>query len=151
VLLALLLVTACGAQAGEGGERACTAIGTRVGIGLDIAPGVTASAVTLVACWNGACRTYPVELRPSTVATGSTCAGAQPADSCSAQVRETGGQHGFVDIPDLPAAPVTVTLSDDVHGTLEITPKLLFPNGPGCGGGGPQANLIVDATGLRAR
>jgi hypothetical protein len=44
-----------------------------------------------------------------------------------------------------------VSLSGDVHGTLEVTPKLLYPNGPGCGSGGPQANLVVDVSGVRVR
>jgi hypothetical protein len=90
----------------------------------------------------------PVPLFPWTVVAGSTCTGSGPGDSCSAQARETGGKQGFADILDLPATPVEVTLSGV---TLRVAPKMSRPNGPGCGGGGPQANLVVDESGVRQR
>lgn len=148
VLLSLALLAACGTQAGAP-DRACTAIGARVGIGVEIAPSVAASVVdttSLEVCWNGSCHTYPVELSPSTAAVDSTCTGTGPDDACSARMRETGGKNGFADIPDLPASPVQVTLSGV---TLTVTPKLLYPNGPDCGAGGPQAKVVVDETGVR--
>lgn len=153
-LFALLLVAGCGASAGSGGEQACTAIGTRVGIGVDIAAGPPAEAATLEACWGGSCRTYPVELFASTVATDTTCTGDGPDDVCSAEVKPTGGKHGFADIPDLPEQPVEVTLTVTgeggerlAHRTLDVTPSPQYPNGPDCPPGGPQANLVVDARG----
>jgi hypothetical protein len=143
VLLALGLLAACGAQV-----RACPAVGMLVGIGVDVAPPVAerVDSLSLFACWDGSCRTYPVRLFPSTTVTGSTCTGPGPANQCSAQTGATGGKHGFAEIPDLPAAPIDVTLSGF---TLRVTPKLSYPNGPDCGGGGPQANLVVDGTGVR--
>jgi hypothetical protein len=145
VLLALALLTACGAQARSG--WACTAIAVPVGIGVEIAPSVAArfASLSLDVCWNGSCHTYPVALSPSTTAVDSTCTGTGPDDACTAHMRETGGKNGFADIPDLPAGPVQVTLSGV---TLTVTPKLRYPNGPGCGGGGPQAHLVVDQNGV---
>lgn len=153
--LALLLVAGCGVSPGAGED--CTAIGARVGVGVDVAPrpaGPEADAATLEACWADTCRTYPVDLFPSTRAGGTTCTGDAPDDVCSAEAVETGGRHGFADIPDLPEQPVRVTLTVTADGgeqiarqTLEITPEPVYPNGPRCGAGGPQASLTVDRAG----
>ncbi|GAB2991899.1 hypothetical protein LWP59_33980 [Amycolatopsis acidiphila] len=148
ILVLLVVLTACGTQAGAP-DRACTEIGTPVGIGVRIAPSVAArftGTTSLEACWNGACHTYPVALSPETTATGSTCTGTAPDDTCTARMRETGGKTGFANVPGLPAAAVRVTFSGE---TVDVTPKLLYPNGPDCGAGGPQANLVVDAQGVR--
>ncbi|WP_167165734.1 hypothetical protein [Saccharomonospora amisosensis] len=154
-LLALLLVASCGASVGSGGQRPCTEIGVRVGIGVDIDAGLAAEAATLRTCWGGSCRTYPVDLFQSTAATDSTCAGDRPDDVCSARLRPTGGQHGFADIADLPERPVEVTLTVTgaggerlAHRTLSVTPTPVYPNGPDCGAGGPQSNLVVDPRGM---
>ena len=113
VLLTLLVLAAgCGTA-----EHPCTLIGTRVGIGLDVAPGAGPVDV-LTACWSGSCRDYPVD------------------------------PTGFAEIPGLPATPVDVTVAGH---TAQVTPRLLYPNGPGCGAGGPQAGLVLDAAGLRPR
>ncbi|TVT51973.1 hypothetical protein FNH05_13755 [Amycolatopsis rhizosphaerae] len=146
-LLALATATACGTQAGSGESHACTAIATRVGVGVEVAPAVATvtTSLTLTACWNGTCHDYPVPLEPGTTAAGATCIGPKPSDACLAQPRETGGKHGFAEIPDLPAAPVEVTLA----GTrLTVTPVLSYPNGPGCGPGGPQTSVMVDSAGV---
>jgi hypothetical protein len=62
----------------------------------------------------------------------------------------TGGKHGFAELPGLPASPVRVTLTLDGGRpqTLEVRPAFLYPNGPNCGGGGPQAQLIVGPDGV---
>lgn len=148
VLLSVALLAACGTQAGAP-DRACTAIGTRVGIGVEIAPSVAArfaDTMNVEVCWNGSCHNYPVALSPSTAAVDSSCTGTGPDDACSARVQETGGKNGFADIFDLPTSPVQLTLSGV---TLTVTPKLWYPNGPDCGAGGPQANVVVDETGVR--
>ncbi len=154
-VLALAAVTvACGTVVRSGGQ-ACTEMGAPRGIGVDIAPPTAARVETasLTACWNGKCRTWPVELRPSTSATDTTC-GDDPGDVCSAKVRKTGGLHGFVDIPDLPAEPVRVNLTlaeadgtEVVDRTLEVTPRRVSPNGPSCPPHVPQARLVVDESG----
>jgi len=150
--MVLVAVTACGSPSGAGGERACTMIGTQVGIGLDIEPAAAAKvdSATLVACWASTCDTQDVVLSPSTAAASTTCTGDKPTDSCSARMTTTGGKHGFVTLPGLPVEPirVTVRLSAFPEQTLDVTPKLLYPNGPDCGAGGPQATLRVDANGV---
>ncbi|GLY70869.1 hypothetical protein Atai01_74880 [Amycolatopsis taiwanensis] len=143
-----MLLTACGTQAGAPG-RPCTEIAALVGINVRITPSVAgrfADTTSLEACWNGSCHTYPFVLSPATTAADSTCAGTGPDDTCSAQVRETGGKTGFAVIPELPAAPVRVTFAGE---TLTVTPKAVYPNGPDCGTGGPQVELTVDENGVR--
>ncbi|PRX44629.1 hypothetical protein B0I33_111141 [Prauserella shujinwangii] len=154
--LVLVAVTACGSSAGSG-ERACTAIAARAGIGVDLAPppeGTEPREATVEACWGGSCRTVSVELVPETAATETTCEGDEPDSVCSARMRETGGLTGFADLPELPAEPVEVTLTvvtadggEYAHRTLRVTPELVYPNGPGCGGEAAQAHLTVDSQG----
>jgi hypothetical protein len=124
---------------------------------VEVAPrpaGPDVADATLEACWAGECQTHPVGLFPSTTAVEETCSGDRPEDVCSARSRETGGKHGFVELPDLPAEPVRLTLTaTDATGarlagrTLDVTPKMVYPNGPECDAGGPQARLTVDSTG----
>jgi hypothetical protein len=73
---------------------------------------------------------------------------------CGAQAVPTGGKNGFASVPSLPERTVdaTLTLTDAagaqlVEQTLRITPKMLYPNGPDCGGGGPQTGLLVSPNG----
>ncbi|WP_236789340.1 hypothetical protein [Amycolatopsis sp. GM8] len=148
LLLLMVVLAACGTQAGAPGQP-CTGIGTPVGIGVQIAPAVAArfmDTTSLDACWNGSCHTYQVQLHAATAAAETSCTGTGPDDACTAHMRETGGKTGFATIPDLPAAPVQATFAGE---TVTVTPKLLYPNGPTCGGGGPQASLTVDETGVR--
>ncbi|HJQ45006.1 MAG TPA: hypothetical protein VJ870_01615 [Amycolatopsis sp.] len=143
VLAVLLLVTACGARPGAG--QHCTAIGAPAGIAIEVAPPVASmTSLTLDVCWNGSCHAYPVPLAASTTPAEQTCTGAM----CAVPLRQTGGRHGFADIPDLPTIPVEVTVSGH---TADVTPRLQYPNGPDCGAGGAQAGLVLDETGLRAR
>jgi hypothetical protein len=153
-LLVPLFVAGCGSPFGAGGSD-CTAIGARVGISVDIEPrstGQKAGAATLETCWADRCQTHPLELAPLTTAVEETCTGDQPDDICSAKSVPTDTMHGFADIPDLPTTPVTLTLTvTDAAGTqlttqtLEVTPKMVYPNGPDCAPGGPQTNLTLDA------
>lgn len=145
VLAGAALVTACSAQA-TAPIHPCPAIGSVVGIGVQIDPEVAdrfGSTEPIQVCWQGKCESAPVLLTPATVAMGTECT----EQACSAHMRETGGKTGIATIPDLPAAPVTVTFAGQ---TLTVTPKQAQPNGPGCGAGGAQAQLTVDATGVRA-
>jgi hypothetical protein len=149
IVACLFALCACSAR-----PEACTLIGTRVGIGLDVdLPSV--SAATLEVCWDGTCAKPAVDLRPATTHGPQTCTGTGPDDSCGVSVVPTSGLTGFADLPTLPAKTVTATLVlTDAAGavlldeTLEVTPKTAYPNGEECGGGGPQAGLSVSAAGV---
>lgn len=143
-LAGVALLTACGTQA-AGPGHACTAIGSVVGIRVQIDPEVAnkfGRTEQLRVCLPGRCESVAVLLGPATTAMGTEC----NDQACSAHMRETGGKTGIATIPDLPASPVSVTFAGQ---TLTITPKQTYPNGPDCGAGGPQAQLTVDALGVR--
>jgi hypothetical protein len=143
----LAAATACGSPAGTGGGQICTAIGTLVGVGVDVQPVIAAKVgdVALTACWSGTCVDRTVQLRPSTAAAQQTCVG----DTCSAHMIPTGGKNGFADLPGLPSTPVqlTVRLAGYPDQNLTVTPKLSYPNGPNCDAGGPQAQVSINNTG----
>jgi hypothetical protein len=157
VLALATVVSACGpGGAGMGGGVLCTEIGSPTGIGVKIAPPLASdvSAADLRACWGDQCRTRELTLTHSTEVVATECAGDQPDDSCSARLGRTGGKNAFAGVRDLPTEPVrvTLTLTDSggdslVEQTLDVTPRLTYPNGPDCPSGGPQANLAVDADG----
>ncbi|WP_367130548.1 hypothetical protein [Saccharothrix sp. HUAS TT1] len=148
----LLLATACGMnQAGEGVD--CPAIGTAVGVSVDIAhPDVVSGSIEV--CWDGSCATPALELYPSSAVVEETCTGTAPDDSCSARSEPTGGRHGFATVPQLPAKPVAVTLrlldqsgSALVDREITVVPEMVHPGGPDCPAGGPQAGISVGADG----
>jgi hypothetical protein len=156
VLALVTVLSACASSGGAGSEHACTLIAASTGISVRIAPPLAAdvSAATLEACWDGECREEHLHLSPSTAAGETTCTGDGADDACSAQVIVNGGKQAFIDLPDLPTAPVRITLNlSDLGGdsilerTLDVTPRSTYPNGPDCGGGGTQARLAVDADG----
>ncbi|GAB2742404.1 hypothetical protein [Amycolatopsis magusensis] len=140
----LALLPAC-----SGADLACTAIGSRSGVSVEVDPAVApkVDSGTLELCWDGRCRTLDLELYPSTAAGETTCAG----EVCSAQVRQTGGKHAFGDVLDLPLTEIQATLrltgTESVTATLPLTPEQTYPNGPGCGAGSPQQRLVVEASG----
>jgi hypothetical protein len=144
--LVLALSAACSSS------RDCTLAGSMPGLGVDVDPALApqVSGGTLAVCWAETCETHPLDLHPSTAAASSTCTG----ELCSARMRHTGGLHGFVTVPDLPEAEVraTLRLTDPagktvVDQSLDVTPTMTQPNGPGCGGGSPQQQLQVTPTG----
>ncbi|WP_233825059.1 hypothetical protein [Saccharothrix sp. S26] len=148
----LLLATACGVV-DAGDDMACTAIGTPVGVSVDVEH-PDAVAATIEVCWDGSCATPALELHPSSRAVETTCTGTSPDDSCSARSEPTGGKHGFASLPRLPAKPVTATLrvldqagSPLVDRDLALNPEPAHPNGPNCPAGGPQARISVGADG----
>ncbi len=149
VIASLFALCACATTPQE-----CTLIGARVGIGLDVDLPAVKSA-TMEVCWDGTCATPIVELMPASTNGPETCTGTGPDDSCGVSVVPTGGLTGFAEVVDLPAKPVSVTLAlADAAGavlldeTLTATPKMVHPNGEGCGGGGAQTGLEVSAAGL---
>lgn len=101
---------------------------------------------TMIACWDGTCRPYPLELRGMREWVDSVDG---PLDT-----RPVSPRPNFVEIRDLPTTPVVVNLvfRDRQGNTLfnertTVTPELMYPNGPRCGGGGPQAQVVVHADG----
>jgi hypothetical protein len=150
------ILVGCGAGSG----RVCTMIGARVGVGLDVeAPlAATVTGASLRICWDGGCQAAAITLAPATAATAQSCSGTDPDDACQASAAPTGGLTGFADMSKLPKKPVQVTVV--LRGTSEdqvfdqritVTPKGVFPNGPDCGEGGPQAHLMVVGGRLRER
>ncbi|GAB2973617.1 hypothetical protein GCM10027184_24130 [Saccharothrix stipae] len=148
----LFLATACG-LVDAGAEMGCTLIGTPVGVTVNVEhPDVVSGSIEV--CWDGSCATPALELYPSSRPGETTCTGTSPEDSCSTRSEPTGGKHGFADLPQLPAKPVTATLrlldqsgSPLVDREITLTPEMAYPNGPHCPAGGPQAGISVGADG----
>ncbi|WP_336205592.1 hypothetical protein [Nonomuraea sp. LPB2021202275-12-8] len=147
-LAAAALLTGCEA------EQICTGIGTPVGVGVTVKAPLAGQVrdAELEICWSGSCRRPGLELFPSTAASGQTCTG----DTCSAVMEPTGDKHGFAGVEGLPKSPVRVRLTlRDAGGdelldrTLQVTPKGRFPNGPKCGEGGPNAQLVAEPGAVR--
>ncbi|GAA4003526.1 hypothetical protein GCM10022247_25520 [Allokutzneria multivorans] len=151
VLAGVALLAACG-DGGAAGS-ACPALAARSGLGIDIEPPLAAKVAK--ASVNG----KDVHLDDSTKAVPTPCDSKDPNGACGASMVPTGGKNGFLDMADLKLAPmkVSVRLTDAagavvVEKDIEVTPKQVFPHGPECGGGQPQAGVIVAADGtLRAR
>ncbi|GAA0261244.1 hypothetical protein GCM10010492_72890 [Saccharothrix mutabilis subsp. mutabilis] len=146
LLGALLLTAACG---DVGAGRQCTAIGALVGLDVDVEL-TTVETGRIEVCWDDRCVTPELHLSPSSKTVGETCTGDAPDSVCGASAVPTGGKNAYVPVPDLPAKPVTVALKlvDEAGATvvderLTVTPKMVEPNGPGCGTGGPQAGVVV--------
>ncbi|CCH29187.1 hypothetical protein ABZ816_38560 [Actinosynnema sp. NPDC047251] len=153
LLALLLLVPACGADVG----RACTMIGAPTGVNVEVAL-ATAETGTIEVCWDGRCVQPRLDLLPASRAGDTTCTGTAPEDTCGASAVPTGGKTGFAAIEDLPAKQVTVRLRlADAAGApvvdRELTPtaRTVYPNGPDCGGAGPQLSLAVGADGSVAQ
>jgi hypothetical protein len=132
----------------------------REGIALEIpAPyaGKVAEA-TMTICWNDACQEPEIHLAPSTKAVPQECTGDTPDAVCGASASPDGGKHGFADVTELPTTPVqvTVVLRDAGGGEvldqkIDVTPRVTYPNGMGCGAGEPQAQLVVTDGKVTAR
>ncbi|WP_326567738.1 hypothetical protein VSH64_38880 [Amycolatopsis rhabdoformis] len=135
----LLALTACGAPP----PLACPAIAAPAGVAIDVPAGQFTRADVEV-CWSGQCTRRQTELPPATAAGPTTCS----ASACAAPAVPTGGRHGFVEIPGLPAAPVDVTITFDNgrprRATIHPRP---IATGPACGAAGPQARLVVGPDG----
>jgi hypothetical protein len=143
LVLSVAALTACGS-----GERRCTMMAARQGIGFDIrAPDAAKVAeADMKLCWNGTCREPEIELLASTKSIPQGCSGG----ACGASASPDGGKYGFADVRDLPTTPIEVTLvlrdpggATLLDRTLSVTPHVTYPNGPDCGPGSPQAMLLV--------
>jgi hypothetical protein len=66
-----------------------------------------------------------------------------------------GTKVGFADVPELPTGTVTISATVRRAGERVVLPmidvqsKPTYPNGPQCGPQGPQAQVVVGASGLR--
>ena len=148
VVVCLLALTACSEP------RTCTLIAARAGIGLEIAlPAVRSAALEV--CWDGTCVKPGTVLSPATTNGPETCSGTGPDAVCGVPALPAAGLTGFADLTTLPAKAVAVKLTlTDAAGavlldeTVTVTPKLVHPNGEGCGGEAAQAGLEVSAAGV---
>lgn len=143
-LAGLAVLTGCG---GPGGV-ACPAMAARAGIGLEIEAPLAAKVAK--ATLDG----KDVVLDESTAAVPSTCPSGKPEQACSAQLVRTGAKNGFLDQAGLKLEPMRLSLRlTDAAGVVlveqdvQLTPKEVFPAGAHCGGGQPQAGVIVAADG----
>ncbi|MDI2128444.1 hypothetical protein [Yinghuangia seranimata] len=148
----LVLAVACGDESSSGASRQCTAVGTLVGITLDIAPPYAdqIAGAHMRTCWDGACKDADVILSPSSRTDPKGCTG----EMCSAQVVFTGGKNGAAPVPGLPGTPVQVTLTltpasggAPLVRELAVTPTASYPNGKDCGSDGFQGRVAVAADG----
>jgi hypothetical protein len=147
MLMVLTVLTACAP------DRECTLIGTPTGVSLEIEPPFAArvARASMTVC-PGACRAADVGLFPSTTASPGGCSDG----TCGARAVRTGGMHGFATVPGLAKRPVRVSVvlwdaagARVLTGSVTVTPKGLFPNGPHCGEAGPQARVVVAGGRLR--
>ncbi|MEV0807873.1 hypothetical protein [Micromonospora sp. NPDC050200] len=154
MLIATLAITTLSACATTSRGRPCTLIGSPSGVSIGIDPAVAERVNTaeMTVCWNESCQTWTVALYASSRTVSDGCTQTGPGAACSAHAEATAGKAGFVDLADLPSSPVevTVTLTDSagarvVDQALMLTPKMTYPNGPGCGAGGPQGRITVGA------
>jgi hypothetical protein len=134
----------------------CGGAGVRKGISVDIDPAFAGKVgeATLTSCWGGTCADIPLDLMPSSASSPLPCTATGPDAVCGAAAVPTGGKHGFADLPALTgsAGEVTLELLDPAGArisrqTLAVTPKVVYPDGPECGGGTPQGGLLVSADG----
>ncbi|MEO3791497.1 hypothetical protein ABGB14_14935 [Nonomuraea sp. B10E15] len=150
--LALIVALFAALPAGCSEGTPCTLIGTPVGVSVMVRAPVAAQADTaeMEVCWDGACRRAVAELRTVRRAGEETCDG----DTCSVTAVPTADKSGFGTVEGLPKRPVEVRLTLKGAGSepvaehaVTVTPKGRFPNGPGCGEGGPNVVLTVEADG----
>ncbi|WP_130343434.1 hypothetical protein [Herbihabitans rhizosphaerae] len=123
------LIVGCDA----GTEHVCPAVATITGIGVDIEPSL-ADHATIRACWADRCREQAVQMFTPPATT-----------------QMAGRKWGIAILPDMPDAPIDVTLTvytadrqPVVHERLTIDPVMSYPHGPECGGAA-QAGLVVTA------
>jgi hypothetical protein len=156
VLAAITTLTACGTGIGSGAGMQCSGAALAKGITLDIDPAFAPQVgdATLTSCWGGVCKDSPMHLMPSSTSSALPCTGTKPESACGAAAVPTGGKHGFASLVDLDATPSEITLKLlDPSGaelrtqSLTVTPKVLMPGPPECGGATPQGGLLVSPDG----
>ncbi|UGQ12206.1 hypothetical protein LO772_00920 [Yinghuangia sp. ASG 101] len=152
--LALTLVVAAGCSGGSP-SRPCTLVATMPGIGVHVAAPLADGAGDVQArvCQEGACRDVTARLQPATGTGANGCDG----DVCSAVATPLPDKRGFLDLPGITTAPALLTLTvRDASGAvlttgeITVTPEETHPNGPDCGGGDAQAQVLVTAEAVTA-
>jgi hypothetical protein len=147
-----LLLTSCSPT-----EVACTEIGAPPGVGLTVAKTIAAAVddVRLTVCWDGECDDHEVQLTPGSDTVDQGCNETDPDSACSATAVPNGTKVGFADVPGLPTGTVTISAAVRRAGRQIALPKIdvqsepTYPNGPQCPSQGPQAHVVVGASGLR--
>jgi hypothetical protein len=148
----LLLLTGCSPM-----EAACTEIGAPPGVAVIVEKTIAADVddVRLTVCWNGNCNDHKVQLAPGSDTVDQGCKGSDPDSACSATAVPNGTKVGFADVPGLPTGTVIISATVRRAGKQIVLPKIdvqsrpTYPNGPQCGPQGPQAQVVVGASGLR--
>lgn len=148
-----MLLTGCGGAA----EIACTQIAALPGIAVTVDPtaAATLTGLTLRVCVGTDCAAHRVQLVPGSDSVDQGCEGPSPDSPCSATARPNGTQVGFVDIPDLPAGPLTVSARVTRRGgatslpPVQIVAEPSYPNGRQCPASANQAAVTVGASALR--
>jgi hypothetical protein len=151
-LAALLLAAGCSPM-----EVACTEIGAPPGVGVTveraIAPDV--EAVRLTVCWDGKCDDHEVQLFAGSDTADQGCNGIDTNSACSATAVPNGTKVGFAEVPGLPTGTITIGATvrradkDRVLPKINVQAEPTYPNGPQCGPQGPQARVVLGASGLR--
>ncbi|WP_436789005.1 hypothetical protein [Yinghuangia sp. YIM S10712] len=153
-LLALAVVVAAGCGSSSP-THTCTLVGTMPGVGVRVTgtAATGAAEVQARACQQGSCQDVTVRLMPSRGTSSSGCDG----DMCSAVTTPLPERNGFIDLTGLTTAPVrlSLTVRDAAGGTITageitVTPGGTYPNGPNCGVGSPQAQVLVADGGITA-
>ncbi len=145
---ALTLVVAAACSDGSSPGRPCTMVAAMPGIGVDVAAPLAAGAQDVRArvCQEGVCRDVAARLTQSSGPGANGCSG----EVCSAVATPLPGKHGFLDLPGITTAPALLSLSVYdaagarlAAGEITVTPETTFPNGPDCGAGEAQAQVLV--------
>jgi hypothetical protein len=148
----LLLLAGCSVP-----TLACTEIGSVSGVSVTVLAPYASQVDDLgvEVCWAGQCQEREVELSPGSDTVDQGCSGSDPEDTCSATAVPNDTKVGFVEVPGLPAGPITIagTLTADGRrvqlSEVSRTAETTYPNGPQCGAGGNQAAIEIDKSGIR--
>lgn len=150
--LVLLLLAGCSPM-----EVACTEIGAPPGVAVTVDKTIAADVddVRLTVCWDSRCDDHEVQLAPGSDTLDQGCNGSDPDSACSATAVPNGTKVGFADVSGLPTGTITISATVRRAGKQVVLPEIdvqskpTFPNGPQCGPRGPQAQVVVGASGLR--
>ena len=83
------------------------------------------------------------------------CDGTDTNSACSATAVPNGTKVGFAEVPGLPTGTITIGATVRRADKERVLPKIeaqaepTYPNGPQCGPQGPQAQVVLGASGLR--
>jgi hypothetical protein len=147
-----LLLTGCSPT-----EVACAEIGAPPGVAVTVEKTIAADVddVRLTVCWDGECDDHEVQLTPGSDTVDQGCNGTDPDSACSATAVPNGTKVGFADVPGLPTGTIAISArvrradKQVVLPEIDVQSEPTYPNGPQCPSQGPQAQVVVGASGLR--